>query len=120
MNTIITGLDSLLVDTRIGVSDEERLSPQKLRVSFKLYQKKTGIINDDNADHYNCYASIALSIKKYCASKEFILLEYLCYELYDLIKKQVKFDTNIYIKVEKLGLKYEGLVFNASAEYSDL
>jgi dihydroneopterin aldolase len=116
---IITGVDNLYLDAKIGVSDYERLQSRKIRISFKLYQKYCLACNQDNTKTYICYATISDLIKVYCEKKEFKLIEYLCYQLYLLIKSQVG-ENKVYIKVEKLSVDYQDMLFDASAEYSDL
>jgi FolB domain-containing protein len=119
-NYIITSLDSLYLDVNIGVTSEERVKKQKLKISFKLYQTSLEEIKDDGAKKYNCYANIAREINKYCSSREFNLLEYLCYQIYNLINNYVEANTKVYVLVEKLDIAVDDMVFNARAEYSDL
>jgi len=119
-NQIVTSLDSLQVYIKIGVPDLERERPQKITISFKLYQGESESLEDDNSDRYNCYATIAKEIKKYCISREFKLLEFLCFQLYKVIKAHSHKSTKVYVKVEKHDIQYEYMQFNAKAEYSDL
>lgn len=119
-NHIITSLDSLYVDVNIGVTSEERSRKQKLKISFKLYQDFSNHIEDDNTDKYNCYSTIAKYIKHYCESKEFNLIEYLCYQIHKLIVNKVGAGTKVYVSVEKPNIKVDDMKFNARAEYSSL
>lgn len=119
-NQIVTSLESLHVYMKVGVPDLEREHPQKITISFKLYQEEAEPIEDDDSKNYNCYATIAKEIKKYCISREFKLLEFLCFQLYKVIKVHSHKSTKVYVKVEKHDIQYDSMQFNAKAEYSDL
>lgn len=117
---LVTSLEELIIETRIGISDEERNTPQKVKISFKLKQNNLNSFEDDEFQGYNCYAKISKEIKKYCSVRSFKLIEYLCLQLYKIIKDNVSFDTSVYVSVEKYDIRYEDMKFNAKAEYSDL
>lgn len=116
---LVTKLEELLIDAHIGVSEEERKSPQKIKISFKLYQKNLEAVEDDDSSNYTCYTKISKFIQQYCAENSFKLLEFLCYQIHKLIKRNVPEGTFVYVKIEKRDILCEGLKFNAGAEYSD-
>jgi len=116
---IITAVDNLYFDIKIGVSELERSVARTIRVSFKIYHDSCSACEDDDNKNYICYATISESLRIYCEIHEVKLLEYLCYQLYLLIKSQVG-NNKVFIKVEKLRVQYRGMLFDASAEYSDL
>jgi FolB domain-containing protein len=117
---LITHLDELIIDTKIGVSEDERSNPQRIKISFTLYQKNLEIFENDDSTQYNCYAKVAKLVEEYCTSRSFKLVEYLCFQLHKLIKANISQDTFVSIEVQKGNLSYKGLKFNARAEYSDL
>lgn len=117
---LVTSLEELVIDIRIGVSEEERSNPQSIRISFILYQRNLEDFQKDEPESYNCYAKISNKIRDYCKSNSFKLIEYLCLQLHKLIKDNVMDGTLAYVSIEKCDIKYDGLRFNAKAEYSDL
>jgi FolB domain-containing protein len=117
---LITHLDELTIDTKIGISEDERSKPQRIKISFTLYQKNLAMFKNDDSTKYNCYAKLAKLVEEYCTSRSFRIVEYLCYQLHKLIKENVSQDTFVSVEVRKNNLAYEGLRFNARAEYSDL
>ncbi len=116
---MVTAVDNLCLDVKIGVSDDERLQPRQVRIFFKIYQENWEACKDDENGRYICYSAISESIKNYCHSKEFKLIEYLCYQLYLLIKSQV-YDNKVYVRLEKSHIQCHDMIFDASAEYSDV
>lgn len=119
-NLLVTSLEELIIDTRIGVSEEERSVSQKLKISFQLHQKNLKVFESDDSTDYHCYAKISKKISDYCTNNSFKLIEYLCIQLHQLIKGNVSRDTLVYISVEKVNIECDGMNFNAKAEYSDL
>ena len=117
---LVTSLEELIIETRIGVSEEERSIAQKIKISFQLHQKNLKLFESDDSTDYNCYAKISKKISDYCTNNSFKLIEYLCMQLHALIKDNVSSDTLVCISVEKVGIEYDGINFNAKAEYSDL
>ena len=95
-------------------------NPQRIKISFTLYQKNLEIFENDDSTQYNCYAKVAKLVEEYCTSRSFKLVEYLCFQLHKLIKANISQDTFVSIEVQKGNLSYKGLKFNARAEYSDL
>ena len=118
-NSLITSVNSLYVDTYLGVSAAERSKKQQVKISFKLYQKHPEAFNDDNTELYHCYAKLVEEIKSYCLEAQCKLLEYFCYQIYKLVKSRVGKDTGVYISVQKMGIRSGDTTFDAQAEYSD-
>ncbi|MCH9754072.1 MAG: dihydroneopterin aldolase [Alphaproteobacteria bacterium] len=116
-NQIITSVESLHLGVKIGVTPEERSKSQNLKIAFKIYQKHSDALENDSTEQYKCYANIVKEIKKYGSSREFKLIEYLCYQIYKIIKNQVGSNIKIYVLVEKTDIKVDDMVFNARAEY---
>lgn len=99
---LITSLSDLELELRIGVGAEERLNLQKVKVSFYIYQYQLPATTcDDNANDYVCYNKLSCLIHDYCKDKEFKTIEYLCYQLYKIVKGEVPIENEVKIVVEK-------------------
>lgn len=75
---------------------------------------------NDDTDDYICYAKLSEVIKTYCQSRTFRLIEYLCFQVHQLLKKTINSRNDIYVEVEKLDLQLAGSNCIAKCEYSDL
>ena len=117
----IISLNNLILSVNLGVTEDERKTPQKISVSFKFYMK--GIpksCETDNIEDTVCYAEMAELVKQHCSKKDFKLLEYLCYFLYEEIRKKIDPEVKIWVGVEKCDPPIEGLVGSTSFEYTDI
>jgi len=116
----VTSLYNLTVSLNLGVTHEERNKPQKIRITFKIYQSTDSeCYNNDDSKKYICYAALATKVKSYCSSKEFKLLEYLGHQIYKLIKSNIPINCPVYVMVEKLDPKIKKSECIAKCEYSD-
>ena len=120
-NFFVTSLHDLKLSLHLGVTVEERKKPQTIKATFKLYQSTNSeCCNNDDSKEYICYADLAVKIREYCNSREFKLLEYLCFQVYKLIKSNIPKSVHVYVMIEKLDPKIEGSKCIAKCEYSDL
>jgi dihydroneopterin aldolase len=73
---------------KVGVTDEERAYPQKIFIDINLKYPAlpNGCISDDIGDVI-CYDSICQLIAKSVEGKEFKLIEYLSFYVFNLLKK---------------------------------
>ena len=79
-----------VLDIYLGVTDNERMTLQSVEVSFEFQNDKSiKCTNDDNETDYVCYQKITDSIYRRFNETEVRLLEYLCYQIYQIIKSQV-------------------------------
>lgn len=119
---ITTSLHKLDILMHIGVTKKERTFSQRIRINFKIYQpiaSAESCMNDDTED-YVCYAKLSEVIKAYCQSRTFKLLEYLCFQIHQLLKRTINNNCKAYVEVEKLDLQLADSNCIATCEYSDL
>jgi dihydroneopterin aldolase len=120
-NYLITSLHDLQLKVILGVEVEERKYPQLIKVSFFLYQSiLPQVALNDNAQDYQCYNKLAEKIHDYCQNRQFKLLEFLCYQIHQLIKQSVPQEIEVRVIVEKCKLPMNFEVGSAKCEYSDL
>ncbi len=121
MTELITSLEELQLNIHLGVSAKERQQPQLVKISFYLYQPTLpNVTLDDNADDYLCYNKIAQILQEYCINKEFRVIEFLCYQIHQLIKKSVPMEVKVRVVLEKCKPDMNFTVSSAKCEYSDL
>ena len=63
---------------------------------------------------------ISQIIHDYCTNKEFRTIEFLCYQIYQLIKKSVSTEVKVRVILEKRKPDMNFIVSSAKCEYSDL
>ncbi len=96
-----TGLE-VKVSSYLGVTEEERVKLQHVDISFEFQNTCTQkCMVDDNANDYVCYQKIAKSIFDKFHKKEARLLEYICYEVYKIIKLNLPSGAKINVCVQK-------------------
>lgn len=96
-----TGLE-VKVGIYLGVTKEERANLQYIDIRFEF--RNTGVqecMVDDNANDYVCYQKVAQSIFNKFHKKEVRLLEYICCEVYKLIKLHLPVGAKINVCVQK-------------------
>lgn len=112
-------LGSLELMMRIGVSDEERATPQKILIKINLdVSHMLTSISDDDINSTICYDTLLNKIYEYVIQKEFKLIETLALEVNSFIKKQFPFIKNS-VKVIKWP-KVNNLAGSVSFTVSDL
>ncbi len=118
---LITSLNDLQLQIKLGVTAEERLDTQLVKISFFLYQQilpsSTLGINEES---YICYNEVAELINSYCHNKEFKVIEFLCYQLYQLIKGIVSTDTKVRVITEKFKPAMDLPAGSSQCEYGDI
>ena len=98
---LCTGLE-VKVSSYLGVTEEERANLQYIDIGFEF--QNTGVqecMIDDNASDYVCYQKIAQSIFNKFHKKKVRLLEYICYEVYKLLKLHLPVGAKINVSVQK-------------------
>lgn len=120
-SSYILSFDKLAIKVHLGVTDKERKNSQEIYLSLKVLFKAApkACFNDDITDTI-CYDEIANIIKEFCVNKEFNLLEYLTYQLYQLIKAFINdSDIKIWLRVDKHPNLMTDLLGAASFTYHD-
>ncbi len=74
-------LDTLAFPVRLGVTEEERASPQEVRVDLRIFfTVPPDCIADDHAP-FPCYEALAQKLIDHAAPRQYRLLEFLCGDL---------------------------------------
>lgn len=120
-NLLVTSLHDLELDVNIGTSEKERAKKQKIKITFRLYQPGApDYCANDSSDRYICYSALANTIKKYCEATEFRLLEYLCFQIYNLIKATITELAGVHVTTQKMYPNDNGMKYVAQCEYGDV
>ena len=97
---LYTGLKFNL-DIFLGVTPEERRKLQIVNIIFELKKNiKQECLLNDNAKDYICYQLLTQEVHQVLNNTEIRLLEYLCYQVYSIIKAQVD-NTLVNVVVKK-------------------
>lgn len=117
---LITALHQLELWLNLGVGEEERKNKQKLLVSYFFYQKQLPeVAHNDHNNDYICYATIAQEINAYCHNQQFRTIEFICYQLYLLLRKKLPTTITLKIVVEKIAPDVGLPCKSAVCEYGD-
>ncbi len=117
---LTTSLHDLELDIHIGTSEKEREHKQKIKITFSLYQTVIpDCCTDPDSESYLCYSTLAHSIKDYCHGKHFRLLEYLCFQIHNLIKGSIPYKAEVHVVVQKMYPNDVGIKYVAQCEYGD-
>lgn len=97
--TSLLEINQYKIQLHLGFGEQERSKKQEVEISIKIF---FNILPDactsDNLGETICYDNLCKRIKDFCGKREFKLIEYLCGELYRLIKKETKFPISINVK----------------------
>lgn len=95
-------LNGLRQPVRLGCEAEERQSPQFVRfdVKIRFESRPVGCISDSLRDTV-CYADLSDRLQKVCRLTEYHLIEKLCWDSYQSLKKQLPEGALLWIKVHK-------------------
>lgn len=81
-------LKQLELLVNLGLGEEERSVKQNVWINFSImFEKLPNACLNDSIDETHCYFNITNKIKELCYGREFKLLEHLCHEIYNVIKK---------------------------------
>jgi dihydroneopterin aldolase len=117
----VLSLSELNLPINLGITDDEMRNKQEVSISFKFFFKDKPLgCKTDNIKDTVCYHEISNLVKEYCENKEFRLLEYICYGLYNKIKAAIPPNIKIWIRIEKCNPPIEQLVGSTSFEYTDV
>ena len=99
-------IESLKINTKIGVSHEERKKEQKLLVTLKFSYNNNKNLDDIN--NLKDYSKIIKFLKKFISSSRYKTIEKLITETTKEIRKKFKIK-KIFLKIEKpeIAKKYE-------------
>ncbi|MBP9791684.1 MAG: dihydroneopterin aldolase [Rickettsiales bacterium] len=99
---LCTGL-SFILDVYIGVTVEERkkIQPLEVRFEFQNNQDIQSKINDNSLE-YVCYKKIVEEVCAEFSNTEIKLLEYVCYQIYKIIKSHVSKGMLVNVSVKKI------------------
>jgi dihydroneopterin aldolase len=121
MHKSVLKINKLRINIHLGWSREEREIKQDVDVYIKfLFNGLPKACITDNLEETICYDKLAKLITSYTESKQFKLIEALCYQLYNLIRQNVSNDPKIWIKVVKCKPPVENILGNTSFVLSDL
>jgi dihydroneopterin aldolase len=94
-------IQGLILDLKIGVSEEERLCHQKIGIDIVLsYAVPPKGCITNNIDQVICYEEVCTKIRKLVEKKQFKLIESLTHYLYKKLKASYQ-DCLVCIKVTK-------------------
>jgi dihydroneopterin aldolase len=94
-------LNKITVPVHLGVSDEERETPQNITVSIEIgMDEPLRACETDAISDTFCYDTMLQLVEKTCQAKPYHLIEHLCYMVYISVKK-VAHNKDIRITVHK-------------------
>lgn len=95
-------LKNLIIPIHIGWSELEREKAQDITVNILIeFAVPPLACETDELEDTICYKTLSDKIRQYCTSREFKLIEYLGYQLYQFIKEQLSLKTDITISIVK-------------------
>jgi 7,8-dihydroneopterin aldolase/epimerase/oxygenase len=113
-------LNELIVQIKLGISEQEREVPQNVHIGIELkFNTPPKACITDNIEDTVCYSKIAKKIIGTCQDKEYQLIEFLCQEVFSLIRSDLESSTKIKISITKLNPPIVGIATSVNFEYSD-
>lgn len=80
-------INRLRLPVHLGVGEGERERPQAVEVTARFYFPQLPVCaQDDESSTFICYDSISSSLLDYVQGKEFRFIEYLCMDMYRVIR----------------------------------
>lgn len=96
-------LHSLELPVRIGHTAEERKQTQAVEFDISCsFNEPPKACETDRLEDGVCYDEIAQLLENYVSSKEFHLIEHLCWECVQVLKNKVKSVKELKLSVKKL------------------
>ncbi len=96
-------IQDLSLQIKLGCLQEERSSPQEVRINLEFRFPKPPIaVQSDNLEDTVCYAKISSALQSYCEDKEFKLIEKLAHDLKYVVENIVGNDLAISLTVHKV------------------
>lgn len=97
--TSVIKLNSLVLEVRLGVTEQERAFAQKIKVDIEISFPYLPLAAEtDLLEGTVCYGKIFESLRSFVVAKEFALIEHLCFEIHkeiELIAKNAFVNTKI-------------------------
>jgi dihydroneopterin aldolase len=93
-----------LQQVKIGVSAEERATPQGVRFDLVVRYPRSApkAVKTDKLKDTLCYADLCEKVRKVCSAKEFKLLEHIAQEVFNAVKKAAGAKTKIEVHARKI------------------
>jgi len=103
-------VQDLILQVKLGCSEEERKTPQEVRVSaeIRFIQSPHGVTSDKLEDTV-CYARISSAFRDWVLSREFNLVERLAHDLFGVLREIVGSHSKISLSAHKVSPPVEGL-----------
>lgn len=112
-------LNTITLPVNLGVTDEERLTPQNIVIDVTIYLNQVPeACFSDNIDDTFCYYKVFTTIEDICSNESFNLIEHLCYKIHISVKKLLH-NSNIKVRVQKTYPPISDRMESASFEYDD-
>lgn len=87
----VLSINALRLPVHLGVEASERERAQPVEVTAQLYfESLPECAEDDESDTFICYDVICSSLSNYVQGKEFRFIEYLCMDLYRVIRTHLE------------------------------
>ena len=108
----ITTLHGLPLELNLGVTEQERATPQKVLLHFALTHPSPPVgCTSDKIEDTLCYSTICKGLKKAVVGKSFALIEKLAAEMVQTIRTMIPPEVGVMVEIEKLSVTYiEGSV----------
>lgn len=95
-------LEKFRLNLHLGVTEKERSLLQPVWVSLTLeFQELPEMCFTDQLDTRYCYHHLSNEIIAFCEGKSFHLLEYLTYQLYQLVRARIDSKVAVSLTLEK-------------------
>lgn len=108
------------VKTFIGVTEEERKSPQTLECNLEIKSENSlQCLDKDGKEDYICYALISEKICQFCLGNEFMLIEYLTNQVFKMLRESIPKSFGIKVEFKKHNPDMKSNLHAASCVVSD-
>lgn len=95
-------INDLSLNLHLGVTPQEREKKQKVLLNLGIiFLSLPSACTTDKPEDCICYDALIQSIRNFCDKKEFLLIEYLCYQLYQFIKDNISKECKLDLTIEK-------------------
>ena len=105
---------------RLGCEKEERAQVQHVEVDLAFFFPALGEPSLADKGDFICYDKISHALQAMCQNKEFRLIEYLCMQMYDVLRARVPQEVKIALRLTKCQIPVAFVLGGASFSYTDL
>jgi FolB domain-containing protein len=113
-------VNRIRLSVRLGYEKEERVQAQHVEVDLAFFFPSLTEPNLSDKGDFICYDIISHALKTMCESKEFHLIEYLCMQMYEMLRARVTPEVKIALKLTKCQVPIPFVLAGASFSYSDV